>query len=218
MQVSPWCDLSVVHHRGQADHRVDAGSTAAEIRRPTRDHSQVSLACTAGLVRVRIQASCEGRLESTEAFVYRRIEDRLSDNLGYSARMNDTMPSVGAHASISHTVTEADIAHTLGTGHVPVLASSRLLTWAEGATCAAIDADLDESLTSVGTRLELQHEGASALDATVVVRAELTAVDGRELVFEFQAAHEDGQVVGRGRVSRVVVNRQRFLERAVPGS
>ena len=127
------------------------------------------------------------------------------------------MPKVGANASVPHKVTDADIARTLGTGEVPVLASSRLLTWAEGATCAAIDVDLEESQTSVGTRLEIQHEHPSPLDATVLVRAKLTRVDGRLLVFEVQAEHDDGQVVGRGEVSRIVVDRQRFLERAAPG-
>jgi fluoroacetyl-CoA thioesterase len=127
------------------------------------------------------------------------------------------MPVVGAHATVSRTVTDADIAQTLGTGDVPVLASSRLLTWAEAATCAAIDSDLDESQTTVGMRLELQHEQPSPLDTTVFVRAELTRVDGRVLVFEVQAEHEDGQVVGRAQVSRVLVDRQRFLTRTAPG-
>jgi fluoroacetyl-CoA thioesterase len=131
--------------------------------------------------------------------------------------MSDPMPTVGASVSVPHTVTDADLARTLGTGDLPVLASSRLLTWAEGATCAAIEADLGESQTSVGTRLEMQHERPSPLDATVLVRAELTQVDGRKLVFEVRAEHEDGQVVGRGAVSRVVVDRQRFLEGVAPG-
>ncbi len=131
--------------------------------------------------------------------------------------MDEPMPTVGAHATVSHSVTDADLAQTLGTGDVPVLATSRLLTWAEGATCAAIDADLDESHTSVGTRLELQHERPSPLGATVVVRAELTRVDGRLLMFEVHAEHEDGQVVGRGEVRRIVVDRERFLKRAAPG-
>lgn len=126
------------------------------------------------------------------------------------------MPAVGATASVPHQVTDADLARTLGTGEVPVLASSRLLTWAEGATCAAIDAYLDEAQTSVGTRLELQHDQPSPLDATVLVRAELTRVDGRLLVFEVLAEHDDGQVVGRGSVSRVVVDRERFLKRVAP--
>ena len=97
--------------------------------------------------------------------------------------MSESMPAVGASASVPHQVSEADLAETLGTGHVPVLASSRLLTWAEGATCAAIDADLDESQTSVGTRLELEHSLPSPLGVTVLVSAELIQVEGRLLVF-----------------------------------
>lgn len=124
---------------------------------------------------------------------------------------------VGATATISRRVSRADIAQTLGTGEVPVLASSRLLTWAEDATCAAIDADLDASQTSVGTRLQLDHARPSPLDATVSVRAELVRVDGRLLEFEFRAEHDDGQVVGRGAVTRMLVDRDRFLQRIEPG-
>lgn len=130
--------------------------------------------------------------------------------------MNEAGPAVGATATVAYNVTNADLARTLGTGEVPVLASSRLLTWAEGATCAAIETDLGESQTSVGTRLELQHVQPSPMDATVLVRAELTRVDGRLLVFEVHAEHEDGQVVGHAEVSRVVVDRDRFLKRAAP--
>ena len=126
------------------------------------------------------------------------------------------MPEVGATATILHQVSSADVAQTLGTGEVPVLASSRLLTWAEGATCAAIDADLDKSQTSVGIQLQLDHKRPSPLNAMVSVRADLTRVDGRLLEFEIRAEHNDGEVVGRGEVTRMVVDRQRFLERAAP--
>jgi fluoroacetyl-CoA thioesterase len=128
------------------------------------------------------------------------------------------MPTVGASSRVAHQVTDADLACTLGTGNVPVLASSRLLTWAEDATCAAITADLDDLQTSVGTKLKLEHEQPSPLDTTVFVRATLTQVDGRLLVFEVQAEHDDGEVVGRGEVTRVVVDRERFLKQAAPGS
>ena len=127
------------------------------------------------------------------------------------------MPAVGASARVSHKVTDADLAHTLGTGDVPVLASSRLLTWAEDATCAAISSELAESQTSVGMKLELQHDQPSPLDTTVFVQATLKRVDGRLLVFDVQAEHDDGQVVGRAEVTRVVVDRERFLKRLAPG-
>lgn len=123
------------------------------------------------------------------------------------------MPTAGAAATISHRVSDADTAQTLGTGEVPVLASSRLLTWAEEATCAAIAPDMGDSQTSVGTKLQIAHLQPSPLDATVSVRARLTHVDGRLLVFEVSAEHEDGQAVGRGEVTRMVVDRQRFLGR-----
>ena len=80
------------------------------------------------------------------------------------------MPEVGATATILHQVSSADVAKTLGTGEVPVLASSRLLTWAEGATCAAIDADLDKSQTSVGIKLQLDHKQPSAYRVSSIRR------------------------------------------------
>lgn len=123
-----------------------------------------------------------------------------------------TMPATGSTATVSHQVSDADIAQTLGTGDVPVLASSRLLTWAEQATCAAIEAELDDASISVGIGLRIEHLQPSPLDTAVSVRAELVHVDGRQLVFQVQAKHDDGEVVGRGEVTRMVLNRERFLQ------
>jgi fluoroacetyl-CoA thioesterase len=46
------------------------------------------------------------------------------------------------------------------------------------------------------------------------VTATLTEVDGRLLRFEIVAEHPDGRVVATGAVSRVVVDRARFVARA----
>ena len=73
------------------------------------------------------------------------------------------MPATGSTATICHQVSDADIAQTLGTGDVPVLASSRLLTWAEQATCAAIEAELDDESISVGIGLRIEHLQPSRL-------------------------------------------------------
>jgi fluoroacetyl-CoA thioesterase len=131
--------------------------------------------------------------------------------------VNDpTTPPVGATATVSHQVSDADTAHTLGTGNVPVLASSRLLTWSEQATCAAVDAHLDDAHTSVGTRLQVDHRQPSPLHTEVWVHARLVDVDGRQLEFEVHAEHADGQVVGRGAVTRMLVDRERFLQKVAP--
>jgi fluoroacetyl-CoA thioesterase len=124
-----------------------------------------------------------------------------------------TMPRPGAAAEIAHRVGQADTAEALGSGDLPVLGTPRLLAWAEEATRAAIAADLDAARSSVGTRVRVEHLQPSPLGATVTVQAELVHVDGRLLRFEVSAEHDDGQVVGHAQVTRVVVDRDRFLQR-----
>jgi predicted thioesterase len=113
-------------------------------------------------------------------------------------------------------VTPEDTARALGSGDLEVLGTPRLLAWCEQATVAAVADGLDEGRTSVGTRVEIAHERASTVGTTVTVTAELTHVDARLLRFDVVAEQEaDGAiaVVGRGTVTRVVVDRERFLRR-----
>src|SRR5262245_22452467 len=120
---------------------------------------------------------------------------------------------VGRSATITRTVADADTAAALGSGDLPVLATPRLLAWCEAATCAAIDDDLDAQRTSVGSRVSLAHERPSPVGAEIVIRAAVAHVDGRLLRFSVVAEHADGTVIGHGEVSRVIVNRDRFLSR-----
>ena len=121
---------------------------------------------------------------------------------------------VGESATLEFTVTEDDTAVALGSGSLAVLATPRMLAWCESATCAAIDQDLPDERTSVGTRVQLEHVGASAVGALVRVTATVAYVDGR--LVRFQVAAEQGpdqKVVAHGEVTRVVVDRDRFLAR-----
>jgi predicted thioesterase len=94
-----------------------------------------------------------------------------------------------------------------------VLATPRLLAWLEAATVAAVAEALDDGQTSVGTRVELEHRAATTVGATVGVTAELVALDGRLLRFSVAAEDSDGRLLATGEVTRVVVDRERFLAR-----
>ena len=123
---------------------------------------------------------------------------------------------VGRTATLQFTVSEDDTAAALRSGDLPVLGTPRLLAWAESATCAAIAADLDAASSSVGSRVQLEHVAASPVGATVTVSATTSYVDGRLVRFEVVAEQEvDGasKLVGHGEVTRVVVDRERFLGR-----
>lgn len=121
--------------------------------------------------------------------------------------------SRGLGARVELTVTDADTAQALGSGDVPVLGTPRVLALAEAATVAATATRLDSGLTTVGTRVELDHLAATPVGRTVTAEATLTDADGRRLTF--QVVVRDGTtVVAEGRVDRVVVDRQRFVEKA----
>jgi fluoroacetyl-CoA thioesterase len=129
--------------------------------------------------------------------------------------------AVGLRATVRAAVTESDTALAMGSGDVPVLATPRLLALAEAAAMAAVAPQLEDGLTSVGTRVSLEHRQASPLGAEIVVEAELTEVDGRRLVFGFIARVADTDedvVIGAGNLERVVLDRERFVARAQEGS
>ncbi|WP_431925169.1 thioesterase family protein [Nonomuraea jabiensis] len=119
----------------------------------------------------------------------------------------------GLRAQLLIMVEAEDTAKKVGSGDVPVLATPRLLALAEAATVQAVEKHLAPGETSVGTRVELEHLAASPLGTHVQVGVELTEVDGRRLVFAFEA-HDQHAVVGRGTIERIVVDRAKFLARA----
>ena len=114
-------------------------------------------------------------------------------------------------ATLSFTVSEDDTALAVGSGSLPVLGTPRLLAWCEAATCAALS-DLPAGSTSVGTRVEVEHLAPNAVGDDVVVLAEVTERTDRTVTFAVEARHLD-HLVGRGTVTRAVVDSERFMAR-----
>lgn len=121
--------------------------------------------------------------------------------------------SPGATARVELTVTDADTAQAVGSGDVPVLGTPRVLALAEAATVAATATALPTGMTTVGTRVELDHRAATPVGRTVAAVARLTEVDGRRLTFDVVVSEGD-LTVAQGRIERLLVDRHRFVERA----
>jgi fluoroacetyl-CoA thioesterase len=120
----------------------------------------------------------------------------------------------GLTARVELTVTDADTAQSLGSGDVPVLATPRVLALAEAATVAATARQMPGGVTTVGTRAEVEHKAATPVGRTIAATATLAKVDGRKLLFE--VAVTDGDVtVAEVRVERAMLDRQRFIEKAL---
>ena len=130
----------------------------------------------------------------------------------------ETASAEAASATLRFTVTDDDTAIAVGSGSLAVLGTPRLLAWCEAATCAALDPVLGEGSTSVGTRVQLEHLGASPVGQEVEVTATVTHIDGRLHRFSVHARHLGSAptVVGSGEVTRVVVDSGRFMARVSP--
>ncbi|MGN9775829.1 thioesterase family protein [Micromonospora sp. H33] len=121
--------------------------------------------------------------------------------------------TAGLTARVELTVTDADTAQAVGSGDVPVLGTPRVLALAEAATVAATATRMPSGSTTVGVRVELDHRAPTPVGRTVVALARLAKVDGRRLLFEVSVTEGD-TTVAEGRVERLLVDRQRFVERA----
>lgn len=118
----------------------------------------------------------------------------------------------GLRSTRSLTVADRHTADSVGSGDVPVLGTPALLALAEGACTAAIADDLPEGQTSVGTWAEIDHERATPVGAAVDAEATLIGHHGRRLEFNVMIRQED-EIVARIRHRRVLVERERFLEK-----
>jgi fluoroacetyl-CoA thioesterase len=119
----------------------------------------------------------------------------------------------GLTAKAELTVADADTAIAMLSGEVPVLATPRIVALCEEATVATIQGRLDVGTTSVGMRVQLDHLAPTAVGSRVVAEATLEKVEGRRLVFTVSVSDHCG-LVAAGKVSRVIVETERFLDKA----
>ena len=118
----------------------------------------------------------------------------------------------GLAAKVVLEVGDDDTAVALRSGEVPVLATPRLIALCEEASLRAVDGRVPEGHTTVGMRVQLDHLVPTAVGTKVQAEATLEKVEGRRLTFTVSASDERG-LVAAGKVTRVVVDVDRFLEK-----
>jgi len=121
---------------------------------------------------------------------------------------------LGLTAKIDLTVTANDTAQAARSGDVPVLATPRIIALVEEAAVAALAGHLLDGETTVSMRVQLDHLAPSAVGATVTASAKLEKVEGRRLKFSVSVSDARG-LVAAGKVTRVVVERDRFMDQCL---
>jgi fluoroacetyl-CoA thioesterase len=124
------------------------------------------------------------------------------------------MPAeIGLTAEVELVVAASDTAVAHRSGDVAVLATPRIVALCEEAAMAALRGTLKPGETSVGHAVQLDHVAPSGVGARVRAEVTLAKVEGRRLVFTVSVSDARG-LVAAGRLTRVVVDAERFLDRA----
>ena len=121
--------------------------------------------------------------------------------------------TVGMKGEVSTLVEREDTAKEVGSGSLLVYATPCMVALMEGAACEAIANALDDTKTTVGTELNIQHLSATPVGLEVRAEAEVIAVEGKVITFQLRAFDEAGEI-GSGTHKRVLVNSQKFLDKA----
>jgi predicted thioesterase len=103
-----------------------------------------------------------------------------------------------------------DTALALGSVDVEVLGTPRLVALFEQATVEALSGVLEPGQSSVGMRVQIDHLQPTPIGAEVVVEAQLDKISGRRISFTVTAS-DSGGLIAAGKVTRVVVDVERFM-------
>lgn len=106
-------------------------------------------------------------------------------------------------------VDEQRTAQRMGSGRMPVFATPAMVALMEAAAQNAVDPALSDSQQTIGTHLDIRHDGATPIGMRVEAIAELTEVKGRILNFRI-TVRDEREIIGDGTHQRVVTNTSSF--------
>lgn len=115
--------------------------------------------------------------------------------------------SAGSHPLL---VTPEVAIDFLGTDEARVLATPFLIGYMELTARNTIRPYLEPDEDSVGTLVNIRHLAATPVGMSVQFWAEVTAVEGRRVVFRVEA-RDESELIGEGIHERFVINIPRFV-------
>ncbi|MBE6824852.1 MAG: thioesterase [Ruminococcaceae bacterium] len=118
----------------------------------------------------------------------------------------------GIKNKITITVTQDKTAKVMGSGTLSVFATPAMVALMEQTAAESVQGLLDEGVTSVGTKINVEHLAADPVGIEVTCESELTQVDNRRLVFDIVVSDKHG-VVGKATHERFLIKADSFMQK-----
>lgn len=123
------------------------------------------------------------------------------------------MLNPGIRGRAETAVTKENTALSMKSGDLEVFATPAMTALIEEAAVAALAPYLEAEMTTVGSKISVNHLAATPVGLSVTAEATLEEIDGRRLVFSAEVFDEAGKV-GSAVHERVIVSRRKFTEKA----
>lgn len=117
---------------------------------------------------------------------------------------------VGATGRHHLLVTPETAIDFIGDERARVLSTPHMIAYMEWAAREAIRPYLDENEDSLGTLVDIRHLAATPVGMSVEFTAEVTAVNGRRVMFRVEA-RDERELIGEGRHERFVADIPRLV-------
>ena len=122
------------------------------------------------------------------------------------------MLETGIKGRQTETVTVEKTAAEVGSGTLPVYATPAMAALMEKTALLSVAAELEDGMTTVGTKLDIAHISASPVRSTITCESELVEIDRRRLVFNV-TVYDDAGEIGKGTHERFIVDCGKFIEK-----
>lgn len=119
-------------------------------------------------------------------------------------------PGITNEKSVAVTIDNTALA--MGSGTLRVFATPAMIALCEACCAESVEDLLDEGITSVGTKVDIEHVAASPLGASILCKSKLVAVDGRRLDFEVEV-FDNTDLIGKGKHTRFTVDADKFYSK-----
>ncbi len=118
----------------------------------------------------------------------------------------------GLKNTLKINVTTDKTAKVMGSGTLDVFATPAMVALMEQTAAESVFEHLDEGVTSVGTKINVEHLSADPIGIEVVCESTLLEVDGRKLCFEIVVSDKHG-VVGKAYHERFLIKSESFMQK-----
>ena len=120
------------------------------------------------------------------------------------------MLKTGIKNTLTIKVTNDKTAKVLGSGTLDVFATPAMVAFMEQTAAQSVQPLLENGITSVGTKINVEHLSADPVGIEVTCESTLVEIDNRRLVFDIVVSDKHS-VVGKAYHERFLIKSESFM-------